>query len=54
MPRYCRWVTDFQLCVGEAALKCALTEIDARHYSLLTVTQCCNTYTVFFRRPYGG
>ena len=47
-------VVDFELCVGTEALKQTLAEINRLKYSILTVTQNGEVYTVFFWRYLGG
>ena len=45
---------DFVRCDDWESLTLALAEINENAYTLVTVTQHEEVYTVFFRRPAGG
>lgn len=52
-PAY-RFIYDFEFCVGLDELKQTIRTINDNGYNLVCVTQCEDTYTVFFRRFTGG
>lgn len=50
LPPPLRMVYDYQFCVGDDELQATIREINDRGYKLISVTQCGETYTVFFGR----
>lgn len=50
-PPPLRIVYDYQFCVEDEELEATIREINDRGYTLISVTQYGETYTVFFRRP---
>lgn len=45
---------DFELCEGLTEMRDAMRSINQSGYELVTVTQCGDLYTVFFRRTADG
>lgn len=45
---------DFELCEGLVELREVMCSINRSGYELVSVTQCSDLYTVFFRRPANG
>ena len=48
------FLCDYEQCEGEVALRKTIQQINTSGYTLISVSQREDTYTVFFRRPVDG
>lgn len=54
MEKNPKFLCDYERCDGEVALRKMIQQINNSGYTLISVAQREDTYTVFFRRPVNG